>query len=79
MPKEKDKADEEDIRINCQEMTDEEVEEWILTTRKVLVVLADENKEEHKRIYQDFLYDLQRLREADRITDEDYDDILENL
>ncbi|RJO59935.1 hypothetical protein C4544_06195 [candidate division WS5 bacterium] len=79
MPKGKDKVNDENIRINCQEITDEEIEEWVLTTRKVLIVLADESKDKYERIYQDFLYDLARLKEAERITDEDYDDILENL
>lgn len=71
------KSDED--QINCKTITDEEIEEWIVTTRKVLIVLNDEDQDSYNRIYQDFMLDLQNLKESGRITDEDYEDILESL
>ena len=68
-----------DGKIDCQRITDEEIEEWIVLTRKVLIVLDDENKDAYNGVYQDFLTDLQALNEAGRITDIDYDEILESL
>lgn len=65
--------------VDCENITDDYIEEWIIVTKKVLVILAEENKENYKKIYQDFIYDLQELKNARRITEEDYEDILENL
>lgn len=70
------KNEEERISLNC---SDEELEEWIATSVKVLTVLKDENQEISGKIYADFILDLQNLKKADRITDEIYDDILENV
>jgi len=69
----------EDTSIDCNTMTEDEIENWIVTTRKVLIVLNDEDKKTKEKIYQDFIYDLQRLKEAGRITDEDYEEILESI
>ncbi len=73
------KNDPEEDRIDCESMNDKEIEEWVATTGKVLVVLESENKEVYKRIYNDFILDLQQLRQVGRITDEDCKDILENI
>lgn len=70
---------EKEDRIDCLRATNREVEEWIVLTRKVLVVLDDGEKRAYNKVYQDFLYDLQRLKEAKRITDTDYEEILESL
>jgi len=74
-----DKYKKDEDRIDCETITENEIEEWIVTTRKVLIVLRDEDKNTYKNIYQDFILDLQRLRDAGRITDIDYEDILDNL
>lgn len=70
--------DSEDDRIGLN-ARDEELEEWVVTSIKVLAVLKDEDMETYKRIYADFIFDLQRLKKAGRITDEDYEGIMENL
>ena len=59
--------------------SDGELEEWLVTSIKVLTVLKDEDEEVHERIYADFIFDLQRLKKAERITNEDYEEILGNL
>jgi len=74
-----DKYKKDEDRIDCETITENEIEEWIVATRKVLIVLKDEDKNTYKNIYQDFILDLQRLRDAGRITDIDYEDILDNL
>jgi hypothetical protein len=83
MPKKKEKTEsidsKEDAKINCRTITKDEIEEWIITIRKVLIVLAEESKEKYEKIYQDFIYDLQELKDAGRITEDNYEDILENL
>jgi len=69
----------DDYRIDYGTTTDIEIEEWILTTRKVLIVLADEDKDTRDRVYQDFVSDLERLKQTGRITDTDYENILGSL
>lgn len=66
-------------RIDHENMTDTDIEEWIVTTRKVLIVLGDENKDSYEKVYQEFILDMQTLKEAGRITDIDYEEILDNL
>ncbi|MEK7447635.1 MAG: hypothetical protein AAB632_02480 [Patescibacteria group bacterium] len=66
-------------RLDCETITDAEIEDWIVATRKVLIVLDDEDKSAYNRVYQDFLFDLQRLLDAGRITDIDYEETLESL
>lgn len=75
----KDDSQENQDPIDCETITDSEIEEWIVTTRKVLIILGDEEKKAYSKVYQDFILDLQRLKDADRITDIDYEEILENL
>jgi hypothetical protein len=65
--------------IDCENMTNAEIEDWIVTTRKVLVVLDGEDKNIYNKLYQDFILDLQNLKDAGRITDIDYEEILESL
>ncbi len=76
--KEKKRLPEED-RIDCEKISDKEIEEWVVTTSKVLVVLKDEDGSAYKRIYDDFISDLKILKKVKRIDDNDYEDILENL
>ncbi|EKD86020.1 MAG: hypothetical protein ACD_37C00524G0001 [uncultured bacterium] len=78
MPKKNDMTDNED-HIDCKKITNIEIEEWMITTRKVLIVLDDENKNAYNKVYQEFIFDLQRLKNAERITDIDYKEILESL
>lgn len=78
MPKRNDLLDNNAL-IDCKAMTDTEIEEWIVTTRKVLIVLDDEDKNTYNGVYQDFIVDLQHLKNVGRITDIDYEEILESL
>lgn len=78
MPKKDDLLNSID-RLDCEAIIDTEIEDWIVTTRKVLIVLDDEDKNAYNRVYQDFLFDLQRLLDAGRITDIDYEETLESL
>lgn len=70
---------EEDIRIDCENITDDELEEWVITSAKVLTVMKDGDQSVYKHVYQDFLLDLQNLKNSGRITSDDYDNILENV
>lgn len=78
MPK-KNESQEDAQHIDCETITDTEIEDWIVTTRKVLIVLNGEDKSVYNNVYQDFILDLQRLKDAGRITDIDYDETLESL
>lgn len=69
----------EENRIDCDNSTDQEIEEWIVLTRKVLIVLEDEDKNAYNKIYQDFLLDLQDLLKVGRITVDDYEEIIDSL
>jgi hypothetical protein len=60
-------------------MTDDELLEWIGTSKRVLKVLAEENKETYDNIYKDFIKDVQAQVGLGRITEEEYDEILEDL
>lgn len=78
MPKKNDSQKDIDS-IDCETITDIEIEDWLVTTRKVLIVLDGEDKKNYNNVYQNFILDLQRLKDASRITDIDYDEILESL
>lgn len=78
MPK-KNESQENVEHIDCETITDTEIEDWIVTTRKVLIVLSGEDNNVYNKVYQDFILDLQRLKDAGRITDIDYDETLESL
>lgn len=82
MPKDKNSKasfkDNED-RIDHGNMTDTDIEEWIVTTRKVLIVLNEEDNKAYEKVYQEFVLDMQHLLDNGRITDIDYEEILDNL
>lgn len=78
MPKKDDPLNNTD-HLDCETITDTEIEDWIVTTRKVLIVLNGEDKSTYNKVYQDFIFDLQRLLDAGRITDIDYEETLESL
>lgn len=79
MPKNNNSINAGDDHIDCEKTTDLELEEWIVTTRKVLLILRDENKDAYDKVFHTFVFDLQRLKDARRITDIDYENILESL
>ena len=66
-------------RIDAESITDNEIEEWIMTSIGVLKVLKQENQDVFTKVYQDFIFDLQRLKNTKRITDDDYDETLESI
>lgn len=83
MPKEK-KLQKDDFvnnegRIDCATITDEEIEEWIVTTRKVLILLKEENKKAYEKVYKEFIPDMQLLLDNSRITETDYEEIVDSV
>jgi len=72
-------SSEEDIGIDFEKITDAEIDEWVITSIKVLTVMKDGDQSIYQKVYQDFILDLQNLKNADRLTDDDYEGILENI
>lgn len=83
MPKEeklqKDDFVNNEDRIECASITDEEIEEWIVTTRKVLILLKEENNKVYEKVYQEFILDVQLLLDNSRITEIDYEEIVDKI
>lgn len=68
-----------DDRIDYETITDDKIEEWVGTSMTVLRVLREENEKVYEAAYKEFVLDLLNLKNNKRITDNDYDNVLEEI
>lgn len=68
-----------DDRIDYETITDDKIEEWVSTSMTVLRVLKEENEKVYEKVYKEFVFDLLNLKNNKRITDDDYDNVLEEI
>jgi len=67
------------IKMDYENITEDEIESWIVTSRDVICILKEEGGKTYKKVLKEFLQDLEELEKYKRITQEDINEVTQGL